>query len=216
MQQIQQDISHGGFLSVSAELTRFLHLSCRSPRAKPRKGWMEFVPWPTFSSPIHQARKDGKKEEKERHSWLHSHWAPNYKGNWLRSRTRQVSSMVMVWEQKPAPKCFPQSGIIWKGFQSIHQLLCLLPGMGVPILSSAQSTCIPPLVLPVFCYISAVGSWLCHANSNSHLDFGIWGFWLTSDGPKSSSDAAQGNLIFTVLQQRFPFPTTLTLNFAFM
>lgn len=41
-------------------------------------------------------------------------------------------------------------------------------------------------------------------------------FWLISDGPKSSSDDLQSNLMFSVLQQRFPFPTTLTLNFAFL
>lgn len=66
---------------------------------------------------------------------------------------------------------------IWKGFQSIYQLLCLSPAMEVPTLSSAQihsHFCSCFTCFSLHSMSNAVGFWLCNANSTSDLD-GLWG-----------------------------------------
>lgn len=120
----------------------------------------------------------------------------------------------------------------WKGFQSIYQLLCLLPGMEVPTLSSAQIhlhifTCFTCFTLHRT--YNTVGCRLCDADSSSNLD-GLWGsFDYSQIVQKSRGDAKdkqkaiypsrQLNSIFcsNYCSQRLPcFLTILILNFAFV
>lgn len=99
-------------------------------------------------------------------------------------------------------KCPPVAvSAAWRG--SSHSVLCT-----IRLNSSTCFTCI------LLHSISGLLALPCKHQQPPGWHLGRFG--LISDGPKSSSDDLQGNLIFSMLQQRFPFPTTLTLNFAFM
>lgn len=189
-------------LSVSAQLTG----SLRSPRAKPSQGWMGFVPWPSLSSFTHQARKDGKKEEKE--SALDSiptglqvtnwtNWGQGFvkSAAWLQSENEPCSQML------PTVSCRTTQ----KGF---HQLLGLLPGMGAPTLLSAQSTCFTCIL---FLHLWAAGLQTAAA---TYMASGEVLAYLRWSKIQQWWPSRQIN-IFCIAAE-IPFPPILTLNSAFM
>lgn len=189
-------------LSVSAELTG----SCRSPRAKPSQGWMGFVPWPSLSSFTHQARKDGKKEEKE--SALDSIPTGLQVTNWTNWGRGFVKSAAWLQsENKPCSQMLPTVSCrtTQKGF---HQLLGLLPGMGAPTLLSAQSTCFTCIL---FLHLWAAGLQTAAA---TYMASGEVLAYLRWSKIQQWWPSRQIN-IFCIAAE-IPFPPILTLNSAFM
>lgn len=189
-------------LSVSAQLTG----SLRSPRAKPSQGWMGFVPWPSLSSFTHQARKDGKKEEKE--SALDSIPTGLQVTNWTNWGQGFVKSAAWLQsENEPCSQVLPTVSCrtTQKGF---HQLLGLLPGMGAPTLLSAQSTCFTCIL---FLHLWAAGLQTAAA---TYMASGEVLAYLRWSKIQQWWPSRQIN-IFCIAAE-IPFPPILTLNSAFM